>query len=184
VVGIALVVLVLVGCAAYFYSTTESEEQALCRRFMELKNANDPAANDLLGPPPAVPAEAVAPEEADRLHAEFFLHGDYQVVSVSPETAGTDGRFVLALRGAVSSPRIPQLGPDGTDVINRSMSDPDLIVRVAENKIRAVSFRLHHDANEKRMSEPELRRLRQAMEEDQRRQLEFWQGTGRSGGKR
>jgi hypothetical protein len=188
--GFAVAALLLGAGLIYFLSTggpadraPQSEELDLCRRFMELKNARDPAANDLLGPPPAVPPAAVPPEEADALHAEFFLRGDYRVVSVRPETAdvhGPDARFVLVLRGEMSSPRIPQVGPQGTEVINRSMSDPDIVVRVADNKIRAVAARLHKDPNEKRMSEAEQRRFREEVEQQQKRLLEFYQGTGRS----
>jgi hypothetical protein len=160
----------------------QSEELDLCRRFMALKNAHDPAAAELLGPAPVVPTTAVSPEEADRLHAEFFLRGDYRVVSVQPETAqisGPDARFVLVLKGNVSSPRIPQTGPRGTDVINRSLTDPDIIVRVEDNTIRAVSWRLHHDPNEKQPSEEDKRQFREALEEQQRRQLKELQGAGR-----
>lgn len=188
VVGIVLAALVLAGCAVYYGTTQKepaSEELDLCRRFMALKNRNDPAANDLLGPAPVAPAEPLAPAEADALHTEFFLRGDYQVVSVGPETADVSGpgaRFVLVLHGGLSSPRIPQTGPHGTDVINRVITDPDIIVRVEGNKIRGVSFRRHPDPNEKPLSEEERRRAQKDVEDYQKRLIEFYQGTGRSGG--
>lgn len=167
-----------VGCrqAAAPQKQTNSEELELCRRFMGLKNAHDRAADDLLGPAPVVPAEAVSPEETGRLQAEFFLRGDYRVVSVRPETAeinGPDARFVLALQGQLTSPHITRAGPDGTHDVNRSMSDPDVVVRVAGGKLLATEARLHHDENEKLMSEEQQRRLR-----------EFYQGTQRAGDKR
>jgi hypothetical protein len=178
--------LVFAGCEASHQVATQpapsSPELDLCRRFMELKNTGDPAANDLLGPAPVVPAAAVSPAEADQLHAEFFLRGDFQVVGVQPETAdvsGPDARFALALKGGVTSPRIPQTGAKGTEVINRSLTDPDIIVRVDGNTIRAVSWRLHHDPNEKQPSAEEQRQFREALEQQQREQLRQLRGTGR-----
>jgi hypothetical protein len=191
-VAIALILggLAFAGCVAYHQTATQKEpssaELELCRRFMALKNGRDAAANGLLGPEPVVPAAAVSPEEADQLHAEFFLHGEYQVVSVQPETAdasGPDAQFVLALKGGVTSPRIPQVGPNGTDIINRSLTDPDIIVRVEGGTIRAVLWRLHHDPHEKQPSAEEQRQFREAMEEQQREQLRQLQGPGRRGGK-
>jgi hypothetical protein len=191
ILGVVLVLLVLAGCAAYHYSTTKADQETaeldLCRRFMALKNAGDPAANDLLGPAPVVPADALSPEEADRLHAEFFLRGDYRVESVRPETADVSGpaaRFVLVLRGEVTSPRIKQTAPGGVDTINRSMKDPEVVVRVQDNKLRAVLARMAAVPETRPMSAEEQREMRQAMEEQQRRLYEAYQGTGRSGGRR
>jgi hypothetical protein len=175
VLGVLLVVAVVAGCITYFQMTTNkepaSEELDLCRRFMDLKNAGDPAADKLLGPAPVAPTEAVSPEEADRLHAEFFLRGDYSVVKVRPESAevsGPDSRIILELKGAVSSPRIPQVGPNGTDVFNRAMAHPDIVVRVVDGKIRAVVAQMHEDANAKPMSEENKRRLREYLGERRR----------------
>ncbi len=189
-VVILLAGLALAAYAAYHigYPTGTAEKEAdspeldLCRRFMALKNDRDPAAGDLLGPAPVVPTSPVSPEEADRLHAEFFLHDNYRVASVQPETekvSGSDARFVLALKGGVSSPIIRQTGPNGTDAINRSLSDPDIIVRVEGKKILAVSWRLHHDPNEKQPSEEDKRQFREYLVEQQRQQLRNLQGTGR-----
>lgn len=186
--ALALIVsgLLFAGCESYRQGAPQqapsSPELDVCHRFMELKNAGDPAANDLLGPAPVVPAAAVSPEEADRLHAEFFLRGDFQVVGVQPETAdvsGPDARFALALKGGVTSPRIPQTGAKGTDVINRSLTDPDIIVRVEGNTLRAVSWRLHHDPNEKQPSAEQQRQFREALEQQHREQLRQLRGTGR-----
>jgi hypothetical protein len=176
-----------VGC---HQATTQKEsagaELDLCRHFMVLKNSRDRAADDLLGPAPAVPAEAVTPEEAGRLQAEFFLRGDCRVVSVrpeKPEDAGPDARFVLTLKGSLSSPPITQAGSDGTHVVSRTMSDPEVVVRVADGKIRATEARMPHDDNEKPVSEEEKRRFKQGIDEQQRRLLEMYQGTQRSGGR-
>jgi hypothetical protein len=189
VLGLLAAALVVAGCVAYHYGTTQkeaaSDELDLCRQFMALKNDRDAAANDLLGPAPVVPATAVSPEEADQLHAAFFLRGDYQVVSVQPETAaaaGPEARFVLALHGGVSSPRIPQTGPKGTDVINRSLFDPDIIVRVEGGRIRAVSWRPHRDPHAKQPSAEEQRQFREAIEEQQRRQIEELRRPARPAG--
>src|SRR5262249_15126636 len=102
--AVVLVALVAIAVAAYLISRPEptpnepaSAELDLCRRFMALKNAHDPVANDLLGPAPVVPAEAVSPEEAARLHAEFFLRDNFRIADVRPETStasGPDARFV------------------------------------------------------------------------------------------
>jgi hypothetical protein len=175
VLGVLLVVGVVAGFITYDQMTTNkeptSEELDLCRRFMALKNAGDPAADKLLGPAPVIPKEAVSPEEADQLHAEFFLRGDYSVVKVRPEKAevgGPDARIILELKGAVSSPRIPQVGPSGTDIFNRAMAHPDIVVRVVDGKIRAVVAQMHEDANAKPMSEENKRRLREYLGERRR----------------
>jgi hypothetical protein len=161
---------------------TASAELTLCHRFMALRDVHDAVANELLGPAPAVPAEPVSPDEASRLHAEFFLHGDYQVASVQPQpgsTGGPDARFVLVLKGSVTSPRIAQTGPRGPDVINYSLIDPEVIVRVDGQTIRAVGWRAHRDANEKEPTEQEKKQFREALEEQQREQIRALQGGGR-----
>jgi hypothetical protein len=164
---------------------TASEELTLCHRFMALKDVHDAAANELLGPAPVVPAEPVSPDEANRLHAEFFLHGDYQVASVQPQSgtaAGPDARFVLVLKGSVTSPRIAQTSARGTDVINYSLIDPEITVRVDGQTIRAVGWRAHHDADEKEPTEQEKKQFREALEEQQREQIRALQGGGRRDG--
>ena len=188
--GLVIVGLLVAGAVVYYHGNSSKEssgaELELLRRFKALKNAHDPAANDLLGPAPVVPASAVSPEEADQLHAEFFLRGDYQVVSVQPKTAGAggpDARFLLAIKGNVTSPRIPQIGPKGTDTINRSLSDPDIIVRVEGNTIRAVGWQLHHDPNERQPSAEEMRQFREDLERQQQEQLRQLRGEKGRGGR-
>jgi hypothetical protein len=186
-----LVALAVAGYLIYRPGTpagdATSPELELCRRFIALKNANDPAANDLLGPAPVVPAEPVSPEEADRIHAEFFLRENYRIADVRAETSeisGPGARFVLMLRGGVSSPRIAQTKPGGVDVINRVVSNPEVMVRVADGTIRAIGWRAHHEADEKEPTEEEKRQFREALEEQQREQLRQMQGTGRRDGGR
>jgi hypothetical protein len=149
---------------------------------MALKDVHDAAANELLGPAPVVPAEPLSPDEANRLHAEFFLYGDYEVASVQPlsgSSSGPDARFALVLKGSVTSPRIAQTGPKGTDFINYSLIDPEVIVRVDGQTIRAVGWRAHHDATEKEPTEQEKKQFREALEEQQREQIRALQGGGR-----
>jgi len=187
--SIFLVGAVIAGCVAYHATkpARTSAELDLCRRFMTLKNAGDPGTTDLLGPAPVVPADPLRPEEADLLHAEFFLRDQYRIVSVRPENKeieGPDARFVLVVNGTVTSPRIAQIGPKGTDIINRSMFEPEIVVRVQDGKIHAVAARKQHEEKEKPMSKDEQRRVREAMEEQQRRLHDFYQGTQKSGGNR
>jgi hypothetical protein len=160
-----------------------SVEEQLCRRYQELNNAHDPKARELLGPAPVVPSDAVPPDEADRLTAEFFLRDNPQVVEVRPETAERSGpaaRFCLVLGGSVSTPRLSVSRPPKVDVENRMMVDPEVIVRVENDKIYAVRARKPHDPNEREPSEEEKRLYRAQVERQQRKQIERL--LGRSGG--
>jgi hypothetical protein len=143
-----------------------SAEERLCHRFAELKNAGDAKADEFLGPAPVVPDKALPPEEAERLHAEFFLRGQYRIAEVYAETPGASGpeaRIVLVLKGSVDSPPIPTAGPKGVDRINRAMAHPDIIVEVRQNKIRAVRAQLHRDPGEKPLSGDNARRVRRLL---------------------
>jgi hypothetical protein len=128
----------------------DPEQERLCRRFMELKNQNDPAAGELLGPAPVVPIEPVSSEEVRRLDAEIFLRRNCKVVSVRP--GSQPGQFLIALQGSVDSERIPFNGPNGPDVSFRSVYNPDVVVEVREGKIHGVRAQLHEDPGDRPMS--------------------------------
>jgi hypothetical protein len=123
----------------------ESPEARLCRRFMDLKNAGDPQADGLLGPPPAVPADAVAPAEADRLEAELMLRQPLHIREVGRDAAdpAAAGRFVLVVDGAVTSDRVLVATPTGPESRQRAMWSPDLVVEVRDGKIYGVRPQLH-----------------------------------------
>ena len=60
-----------------------------------------------------------------------------------------------------------------------NVPEPGYEVRVEGGKIHAVAWRLHHDPNEKQPSAEEMRQFREALEEQQRRQLRELLGTDR-----
>lgn len=122
-------------------------EEAVCRRFMALKNADDPLADELLAPRPAAPEQAVSQEEADRLDADFMLHQPFHVREVHPFPApkSEPKRFVLVVEGSLASERIRVRTPTGVEAAQRCMWSPDLLVEVREGKIHGIKPRLHED---------------------------------------
>jgi|SRR5579884_386813 len=132
--------------------------------FLLRKNANDPKALELLGPPPRVPDEPVTPQEADRLNAEFALRGNYTVERFRPEPSadGKYRRYVLSLKGSDGQPLMKVLNPKaaaGYDTVNVSLYNPDVVVEVRDGKLYAVGSRVHHDAGEKPLTPEAARRL-------------------------
>jgi hypothetical protein len=165
-VAVAVGLLAVGAFAVYHFTRAEappeppSAELLLGRRFKELKNAKDEAANDLLGPAPVVPKEPITPEETERLEAEFFLRDNYRVVDVRQESPG---RVVLVLEGGVSSPRIATVTPKGVEVSSRVMTNPDVIVEVVDEKIRGVRARVQSDPDEKPVSPENARKVRRML---------------------
>lgn len=164
------VALVAVAAAAFYLSqeeqTPESPELKLCRRFAALKNAGSPAADDLLGPAPAVPHEPVSPQEAERLDAEFALRRPFQVLDVRPalgRDAGEASRFVLVLHGWVSSEDFQVKTPNGVEAHNRHLMHPDVLVEVRDGRIYGVLARLHEEPAGKGMSDEDVQRLLEQM---------------------
>lgn len=146
--------------------TLTEEEEKVCREFIRLKNAKDPAANDLLGPAAVIPDEPVSPEEAQRLQTEAFLRGDYEITDVwsRPATAGSPTTpIILVTKGAFEGVRLKIKTPSGVDVVTRSMAHPDLIVEVRDGKIHGVRADLHSDPNERPLTKIEAERLRRML---------------------
>jgi hypothetical protein len=110
-----------------------SEEEQLCRRFADLKNAGDATANDLLAPAPAVPVERVSNEEADRLDAQFILRNPFQVRKV---LASGPKQFVLVVEGGCASEKLPGHG-------QRWLLNPEIVVTVQNGQILGLSAHVH-----------------------------------------
>jgi hypothetical protein len=125
----------------------DSPELQLCRQFMDLENAGDPRARDLLEPPPSIPDHAVSPEEADRLDAEVMLHRPLHLRAVRALPAGSSAapRFALVAEGSLGSEHVLVQTPTGIDSRQRSLWSPDLIVEVHDSKIHGIQARLHED---------------------------------------
>jgi hypothetical protein len=112
----------------------EKSPEQLCREFKELKNANDPKANDLLGRVPEVPKQPVSQPEFEALQTDFFLRCKCQIKAVRP-VEGKNHLFTLKIQETVSAPRI-QIQGGGSEA--RSITDPTLIVEVRNGKIFGV----------------------------------------------
>jgi hypothetical protein len=141
-------VLVLIWYFAPLPAPSPTRSEQICREFMALKNADDPRADDLLGPIPEVPDEPAAAKEIQRLDAEFILRRQYKVKDVRPLGTAPDSRprFVLVLEGSVYSEPMVEKTPTGTSKGQRIMTNPDVIVEVDEfGKIRGLKARLHED---------------------------------------
>jgi hypothetical protein len=136
-----LCLLVCTGCSANPVKTDVSAGTP-CEQFMALKNAGDPNANDLLGPAPSVPSAPVSEEEADRLDADYILHGPLHILEVRRQDNG-DGppRCLLVTEGAYTCPKVPIRG--GGEPASRHLGNPDLLVEVRDGKIYGVRVQLH-----------------------------------------
>lgn len=153
---LALLGLALVGCAGiavYFgvlqprYAlppdvrsgtpewSPDPEEVQIVERFMALKNADDPEAEQLLAPPPVIADKPVSEWEANRIQTECFLRQNIRILSVRPTW---EKRWVLATKGNVSAPMLPVRTANGVDRIQRTMSNPDLIVEVRDGKVHGI----------------------------------------------
>jgi hypothetical protein len=124
----------------------KTAEGKVCLEFADRVNAGDAPPAGLLGPRPAVPTEPVSPEEADRLDAEFILRQPYRVLEVRPHETPKGGppRFLLVLKGAVTSERLQVRTPNGEiEPRQRALSNPEVIVEVRDGKIYGVRAQLH-----------------------------------------
>jgi len=145
VVALVLAGLVLAGCTAY-HETTVSEpvsaELDLCRRFMALKNAHDPAAYDLLGPAPKLPHEAISPDEAAHIDTDTFLRGELRLVEVRPDGSGEGSRFILLTKGSGVGNTLYIRSGDKVDRVQRVVTDAALLIEVRNGKIHGVKTQL------------------------------------------
>lgn len=165
-VAVGLIVCFVAGCNQPVSNAAAqplSPEETLCRQFVELKNAGNPEANNLLGPPPVVPATSVSPEEAQRLDTEIFLRRDYRIVEVrraDPGEGSPPRLFVFVVDGnLVSEPM--RVGRD--DVSTRQIYNPDLTVEVRDGKIHGVRSGIHEEPNQRPLTPAERRRLRRIL---------------------
>lgn len=124
-------------------SAPDAGEQ-LCRQFLERKNAHDPQAGQLLAPLPPTPTEPVSEADAERLDAEAMLHQDVHILSVRRDDhEPAASRYVFALDGSVSAERLPVRAGDRTEMRQRSMWKPDIVVEVRDGVIHGVRPQLH-----------------------------------------
>ena len=121
--------------------TPVTDEEHICARFVRLKNADDPAAFELLGPAPAVPDGPVTKAQADRMQTDFFLRQDVHFTGVGRDKR--TGALVLYAKGNVSAPTMPVQTANGVESAQRTMSNPDLTVEVRDGRICGVSSDLH-----------------------------------------
>ena len=170
--GLVLAGLAIGGCVAYHHSRKEertSAELDLCRKFMA-RQERSRLLRQRLARAGSDGSHRGGPERSGRSAArQFYLRDDYRIESVRPQTEeinGPDALFVLVTSGGVSSPRMAEIGPKGTDIISRTISNPDIVVRVKDGKLIAVAAGTQHDKNEKPMSEENLRKLRRSLGKD------------------
>lgn len=112
----------------------------ICEQYKELKNHGDASANQLLATLPEVPADPISQEQADRFHADCFLHQNIRIVSIRMSSSN---RLILSTHGNVSAPAISVRGAHGVERIQRTMSNPDLCVEVRDGKLHGVRAELH-----------------------------------------
>ena len=116
-------------------STTAAD--GVCESFMQKRNADEPGADDLLGPAPAVPTTAVSESEADHIQTDFFLRDpDLRIVAIRPTPVPNQYRFVT--KSSVKSPRLEVRHGNDTSSEQRMMNKPDLYVEVRDGKIFGV----------------------------------------------
>jgi hypothetical protein len=145
--------LLVIGVAAGVYQLhsawVEHGAEVLCREFAALKNANDPRADELLGPAPPLPEGQVTPQEAAVLDAEFVLRRPFRVLEVRPVMSGGDAsasghpRFKLVVKGGLASEMLHVEGDSRPS--QRVLHNPDILVEVREGKIHGVRAGIHED---------------------------------------
>jgi hypothetical protein len=120
-----------------------SDEERLCNRFAEIKNAGDPAANALLPPKPDWPEKAVGQREGDRLQADLFLREVVRIESVRAQRGPAgDTRFILATQGNVAAPPLSVRTAKDIERSQRTMTNPEIIVEVRGGTIHALRAQL------------------------------------------
>jgi hypothetical protein len=141
VLGLALA-LPIAGCTGGDRSGRNDDEGLpLCRRFADLRNAHDAGAEALLGPAVGVPADPVAPEQAERIDADTFLRRDnLRVVEVRRE--GSSGQYLLVMEGAAAGEPLQVRSGDKINRSQRVMTNPALVVEVRDGKIHGVRAQL------------------------------------------
>jgi hypothetical protein len=138
--GVLLLLFALAGCGG------NGSAERICKEFMELKNANDARANELLAAAPAIPTEPVSEEEADRLDAEFMLRSPFRIKEVRPVKASDDpgpAQFILVAQGTFDAEPFRVRTPTGVEPHQRHLFNPDIYVKVENGKIHGVRVTLH-----------------------------------------
>ncbi len=109
---------------------------------MALKNAGDPAANDLLGTEPEVTSEAISAEEAAHIDTDTFLRGDLRMVDVLADRSATGTRFLLITKGSGVGKTLYIRSGDKVNRVQRLVTDAALLVEVRNGKIHGVKTQL------------------------------------------
>jgi hypothetical protein len=138
------IVAVALLCALTCAGCSSAKPDPVCEAFMQLKNAKDAAADDLLGPLPPVPSDPVTEEEADRLDTDYVLHSPLYIIAVRPDTAASVGkpsRCVLVVKGTFSCRPLRVRGSESHS--QRHLVNPDLIVEVRDGKLYGVRAQVH-----------------------------------------
>jgi hypothetical protein len=145
VVWLAVAVAVAgVGWAAWVSYGPAPDGKAVCERFAQLKNAGDPAAEDLLGPVLAVPQGTISPEEAEPINADALLRGPgLRVLKVRPDPSARDGgRFLLATQGGAAGPTMRVRSGETVDRVQKVVSNPEIVVEVRDGKLYGLRVQL------------------------------------------
>jgi hypothetical protein len=129
--------------------------------FRRLKNAGDPAADDLIAPAPALPTTPITEEEAERLDGQLFLRQPFKVIQIRQEGAGGAARFVLVTEGSVRAPEgvTIRTAQGTTREHNRALLNPDFLVEVRDGKLHGVKVKVHEDPNAESLTPAELQWL-------------------------
>lgn len=123
---------------------SEKYEEQMCRKFADLKNANDPRAEDYLGPRSVIPDHSVSRQEADQLDAESILRMPFHVKEVRPlRSSGPAHQFKLVVQGGMASDHVWREG--GSRPTQIVYMNPDIIIEVRGGKIYGLRAQLHED---------------------------------------
>jgi hypothetical protein len=128
-----------------------TEADGVVDRFVQLRNAGDGAALNLLGREPVVPKEPVAAGEAEQLQTDFLLRAEglriVRILRGEPDGKGglksTPGRYTLLTKGGGNVPEIGVHTPHGVERSPRGGFNFDLIVTVRNGKLSGVRAGLH-----------------------------------------
>jgi hypothetical protein len=122
-------------------------DDRLCQQYARLKNAGDPAADDLLAAAPDANAKVVDAEDKDAFDAAWVLRAPCKVLDVRHDHSkpGT-ARFVLVLHGGATTPEVAvaKAGSIGRPS-QRTLMNPDVLVEVREGKIVPIKVGLHRE---------------------------------------
>jgi hypothetical protein len=128
-------------------------EEQIVDRFVRLREANDKAALDLLGPPPVFDGQPLSEEESEVRATDHFLRSDLRITGIrrgEPDVMGvqqaTPNRFTLITQGNVSSPPMRVRTEKGVEPPGQIlMNNPDLVIEVRAGRIHGLRSELHRE---------------------------------------